>query len=178
MKAKSPVSSMVFKTRWGYVGIAATERGLVRVTFPAPARESAERALREFDANRAPGRDPFGHLQKAREQIVEFFEGKRTEFDLPIDFEGATRFTRDVWRACGKVPYGETRSYHDVARSIGRPAACRAVGQALGANSVPIVIPCHRILRSDGSLGGFGGGLAMKEKLLALESSQSPGKRR
>lgn len=104
----------------------------------------------------------------AIEQLHEYLRGERRGFDLSLDLRG-TPFQLDVWKATRAVPYGETRSYGEIASSIGSPRAARAVGQALGANPIPIVIPCHRIIGSSGNLRGFGGGLPLKERLLALE---------
>jgi methylated-DNA-[protein]-cysteine S-methyltransferase len=102
-------------------------------------------------------------------QLHEYFRGERQSFDLPLAPHG-TEFQQDVWRALQRIPYGETRSYSDIAREIGRPAAVRAVGAANGANPISIVIPCHRVVGSNGSLTGFGGGIETKRWLLALES--------
>jgi len=105
------------------------------------------------------------------EQLQEYFRGERQSFDLKLAPRG-TDFQLACWRALQRIPYGETRSYSDVAREIGRPAAVRAVGAANGANPIPIVIPCHRVVGSNGSLTGFGGGIETKRWLLALESPQ------
>jgi len=106
-------------------------------------------------------------------QVDEYFEGKRTQFDLAIEPQGS-EFQRAVWQAMLDIPYGETRSYGDVARVIGRPSASRAVGAAAGRNPVPLIVPCHRVIGSDGGLVGFGGGLPTKKYLLALEQSSLP----
>ena len=111
---------------------------------------------------------PFG---EAIRQLREYLAGTRDEFDLPLAPAG-TEFQQDVWRAVAAIPYGETRSYGDIARQIGRPEAVRAVGAANGSNPLPIVIPCHRVIGSDGRLTGYGGGLPLKKRLLALESRQ------
>lgn len=105
-------------------------------------------------------------------QLEEYFAGTRTTFDLPLDPVG-TDFQRDVWRALLTIPYGETRSYADIARAIGRPTATRAVGAANGRNPLPIVTPCHRVIGSNGTLTGFGGGLPNKQLLLALERGEA-----
>jgi methylated-DNA-[protein]-cysteine S-methyltransferase len=105
------------------------------------------------------------------EQLHEYFRGERRSFDLKLAPRG-TEFQKACWRALQRIPYGETRSYADIAREIGRPAAVRAVGAANGANPIPIVIPCHRVVGSNGSLTGFGGGIETKRWLLALESPQ------
>ena len=102
-------------------------------------------------------------------QLYEYFAGDRKSFDVRIEPRG-TKFHRDVWNALLKIPYGETRSYSEIARAIGRPAAIRAVGAANGANPIPIVIPCHRVIGSNGSLTGFGGGIDVKRRLLELEA--------
>ncbi len=110
---------------------------------------------------------PFG---AAIGQLGEYFAGRRRSFDLPLAPRG-TEFQRRVWRALTGIPYGTTISYGELARRIGRPSASRAVGLANGANPLPIVVPCHRVIGADGSLTGFGGGLPIKRKLLALEGS-------
>lgn len=102
-------------------------------------------------------------------QLQEYFNGERYDFDLPLAPEG-TPFQLDVWRALEKIPYGETVSYLDVAKKIGKPAAVRAVGAANGANPLPIVIPCHRVIGNSGKLTGYGGGLEKKQYLLSMES--------
>jgi methylated-DNA-[protein]-cysteine S-methyltransferase len=113
-------------------------------------------------------------LLEARRQLAEYFAGDRRAFTLPLAPRG-TEFERLVWQALVAIPYGETRSYAEVAAAIGRPAACRAVGRANGSNPIAIVIPCHRVIGSDGSLTGFGGGLPLKRFLLDLESGNGTG---
>ena len=102
-------------------------------------------------------------------QLKEYFDGERYQFDLPLAPEG-TSFQLEVWRALEEIPYGETVSYLDVAKRIGKPAAVRAVGAANGANPIPIVIPCHRVIGHNGKLTGYGGGLEKKQYLLSMES--------
>ena len=114
-----------------------------------------------FDAPGAAGR-------AAEAQLAEYFAGQRRTFDLPLRAEG-TDFQRAVWRALQTIPYGEIRTYGQIAAQIGRPRACRAVGMANHRNPISILIPCHRVVGSDGSLTGYGGGLARKETLLRLE---------
>jgi methylated-DNA-[protein]-cysteine S-methyltransferase len=101
-------------------------------------------------------------------QLIEYLEGKRRVFELPLHLEG-TDFQKRVWEAVSRVPYGQTASYGEIAHLIGKPGASRAVGAANGANPVPIVIPCHRVIGSDGSLTGYGGGMPLKMRFLALE---------
>ena len=104
----------------------------------------------------------------ASSQLEEYFDGSRQEFDLPLDFQG-TDFQIEVWKALLSIPYGQTKTYGEIAGLVGRPKSTRAVGQACGANPIPIVTPCHRVLRSDGGLGGYGSGLNWKEWLLDHE---------
>jgi methylated-DNA-[protein]-cysteine S-methyltransferase len=108
-----------------------------------------------------------------RRQLVEYFAGERREFDLTLAPEG-TSFERSVWEELRRIPFGETRSYGEIARAIGRPNASRAVGRANGANPIPIVVPCHRVIGADGSLTGFGGGLEAKSRLLEIEGRRLP----
>lgn len=110
-------------------------------------------------------------FRNVKQQLQEYFAGKRKDFDLPLVLEG-TEFQLLVWRNLQKIPYGETVSYGQLARRIGSPDAARAVGLANGSNPIPIIIPCHRVIGSNGDLTGFGGGLPVKKKLLALESKQ------
>ena len=104
-------------------------------------------------------------------QLGEYFAGKRREFELELAPYG-TDFQLRVWRALREIPYGAVRNYGDIARAIGQPGAARAVGQAVGRNPLPIVIPCHRVIASDGSIGGYSGGLTIKHRLLALEGAE------
>jgi methylated-DNA-[protein]-cysteine S-methyltransferase len=110
-----------------------------------------------------------GAVAAAVAQLREYFSGQRTEFDLPLAPEG-TAFQRRVWKYLQSIPYGETISYAELAKRVGNPKAARAVGSANGRNQIPIVIPCHRVIAADGTLGGFGGGLTVKQRLLDLES--------
>lgn len=110
-----------------------------------------------------------GLLQAAKRELLEYLEGRRREFDLPLKPEG-TEFQKRVWKALLTIPYGETRSYGQIAAQIGNPKACRAVGMANHKNPLPIVIPCHRVIGSGGSLVGYGGGLDRKVWLLKLEN--------
>ena len=112
-----------------------------------------------------------------KEQLVEYFHGQRREFDIELDFGVPdSSFSAQVWRELQRIPYGETRSYRDIAYSIGRKKAFRAVGQANHRNPIAIIIPCHRVIGSDGKLTGFGGGLDTKKYLLDLEAKSSAGK--
>jgi len=143
--------------------ILSSRRGLCRIELsPASFEELAQRCSVRVIPDDSPN-------TSAIEQIHEYFQGVRRRFDLVVDLHG-TPFQRDTWDATSAVPYGETTTYGEIARRIGRPRAARAIGQALGANPLPIVIPCHRVVGSSGDLTGFGGGLPLKERLLALEN--------
>jgi methylated-DNA-[protein]-cysteine S-methyltransferase len=152
---------------FGPLLLAATPRGLVKISLP---NYDPEEALEELAARisprvlAAPGR-----LDAARRQLELYFEGRLTAFDLPLDWRLSRDFRRRVLRAIARIPYGRTRSYMEVAASAGNARAVRATGTACGANPIPIVVPCHRVLRTGGALGGYGGGLPMKEALLGLE---------
>ena len=112
-------------------------------------------------------------IERAMTQLDEYFAGQRTQFDLPLCPVG-TDFQRDVWHALANIAYGESISYAELARRVGRPNAVRAVGAANGRNPLPIILPCHRVIGSDGSLTGFGGGLPLKQRLLLLEQTHQP----
>jgi methylated-DNA-[protein]-cysteine S-methyltransferase len=106
-------------------------------------------------------------LKETASQLDEYFAGERTDFDVPMELDG-TDFQREVWTELSRIPYGETISYGELARRVGRPNGPRAVGQANGRNPIPVIVPCHRVLASNG-IGGYGGGLKVKRALLALE---------
>ncbi len=108
-------------------------------------------------------------VSNAARQLHEYFGGHRERFDLPLDFTGVSPFTRTVLEATTEVPFGRLDTYRGIASRVGKPSATRAVGNALGRNPIPVVVPCHRIVRSDASLGGYTGGLQIKQRLLALE---------
>lgn len=114
------------------------------------------------------GRDP-ARTDPAREQLLEYCSGRRREFDLPLVMVGS-EWQKAVWQALTEIPYGQTRSYGEIAATVGRPGAARAVGRANATNRLPLVVPCHRVIAADGTLGGFNGGLHLKERLLEHES--------
>lgn len=107
-------------------------------------------------------------LTRAQTQLKEYFAGKRTAFEVPLDVRG-TEFQRSVWRELSRIPFGVTRSYAEIAERIGKPRSVRAVGAANGSNPISVIVPCHRVIGADGSLTGFGGGLDLKRSLLELE---------
>ena len=151
----------------GALRVASTERGLAYVELPHASGRGMEGWLhrRLPDARRSAG---FAPNRLAVTQILEYLEGKRMAFELPLDLRG-TDFQVAVWNALLAIPYGETRTYQELAREVGRPRAVRAVGAANGANPVSLVVPCHRVVASGGKLGGYGGGLELKARLLAME---------
>jgi methylated-DNA-[protein]-cysteine S-methyltransferase len=155
---------------FGELLLAATEGGLLRVAFPEEDVDSVlERIARLLSPRivRAPAR-----LDGARRELEEYFAGKRREFDLPVDRSLISGpFSRSVLRVTSEIPYGGVMSYGEVASDAGSPRGSRAAGNALGSNPIPIVIPCHRVLRTGGNLGGYGGGLGRKRWLLELEGA-------
>jgi methylated-DNA-[protein]-cysteine S-methyltransferase len=152
---------------FGKLLLARTPRGLVRVSLPA---YDPGEALEELAARISPRvLEAPAELDEARRQLDLYFEGKLTEFDLPLDWRLTQGFRGKVQRAIARIPYGQTRSYMQLAASAGNERAVRAAGTACGSNPIPIVVPCHRVLRSGGGLGGYGGGLPMKRALLELE---------
>lgn len=153
------------QTAFGWVGAVGTERGLARLVLPKPEPGPVlEEIAREHGA--IP-EDPERYAGIFAE-LERYFAGEPTPFDVPLDPAG-TPFQQAVWAALRRIPYGETRSYLQVAREVGRPRGPRAVGQAVGSNPLGIVVPCHRVVTTDKRLGGFGGGLDLKRKLLRLE---------
>ena len=150
--ASTPIGSLL---------LVASDEGLLRISF----ERGGEPAIAPEGSERADTR-----LRVVAKQLREYFDGKRRKFDVPLAPRG-TPFQLEVWNALRQIPYGDTRSYMGIAQSIGRPAAVRAVGAANGANPIPIIIPCHRVIGSNGSLTGFGGGIDVKRRLLDLEGS-------
>ena len=154
----------------GQFRVASTEAGLAYVELP----HSSGRGMRDWMERYVPERrcvDEIGPNRAAIEQILEYLASERTDFDVPLDLRG-TPFQRTVWNALLEIPYGESRSYADVARAVGRPKAQRAVGSANSVNPVSLIVPCHRVIAADGSLGGYGGGQELKARLLAMERSR------
>ena len=150
----------------GTLLIAGDAAAVLQITFPSHGR-AAKAEAGWVESERGP-------VGEAVRQLREYFAGERVGFDLPMAPRG-TEFQRSVWRQLLGIPYGETISYGELARRVGNPKASRAVGSANGKNPLPIVIPCHRVIAGDGTLGGFGGGLPTKKILLALEQCASIG---
>lgn len=157
----------------GPLWVAVTDHGLAAVTYGGRETEFTGwvgRRLRSTPVRSAE------RTAVARRELDEYLRGRRTVFSVPVDLRHVTSFQRSVLEAARSVPRGQVATYGDIGRRIGKPGAARAVGQALGSNPVPIVVPCHRVLASDGSLGGYSGrgGLRTKRQLLALEGAAVP----
>ncbi len=167
-KAEPVYYDVAPNTSIGPVFVAVSGRGLLAVRFGLDEHAFTEALLRQ--TGQAPERSPRKAGRAAR-QVAEYLAGRRTSFDMPVDLSAATDFQRQVLLAACQIPRGQVATYTDIAQRIGRPKAARAVGQALSRNPVPIVVPCHRVLASDGSLRGYLGseGTATKERLLRLE---------
>ena len=146
--------------------VASTRRGLVELAYDPDLDRELSRLSTRISPRvlEAPSR-----LDPVRRELDEYFSGRRLDFDLPIDWSLTSGFTQRVLRATAQIPYGSVSTYRDMATAAGNERAVRAAGNALGANPIPIVVPCHRILRTGGALGGYGGGLPRKEFLLRLE---------
>ncbi len=149
--------------------LAATEKGLVRVAYE---REDHDKVLELLATKVSPRilRSP-DRLDRAAFEIDQYFSGARTDFDLALDLSLSNGFRKAVQRYLPQIAYGHTQSYAEVARRVGNPKAIRAVGTACATNPLPIVVPCHRVIRTDGTLGGYAGGLDAKTLLLKLESA-------
>ena len=157
-----------FSTPVGPMTITATARGVVRVLLPGEAKSKRLHGLlAESGAAATAAR---AHADRARREIVEYLAGRRRTFTAPVDLAGAPEFHVKVYRALRGIPSGRTMTYGQLAARVGSPRAARAVGQAMAANPVPILVACHRVVGA-GGLGGYGGGLALKRRLLALESA-------
>jgi methylated-DNA-[protein]-cysteine S-methyltransferase len=153
---------------FGTLLLARTPRGLVRVGLP---NQDYEELLGELAARVSPRvLEAPAQLDEARRELDRYFAGELREFDLPLDWSLSHGFRQRVLRGIAAIPYGETRTYTEMAAGAGNPRAVRAAGSACGSNPIPVVVPCHRVLRLSGALGGYGGGLEMKEALLELEA--------
>jgi methylated-DNA-[protein]-cysteine S-methyltransferase len=158
----------VFETDGGWVAVLGSARGLVSLNLPC---ETAQQALDELSGDisqavQSPGR--FGDLTQ---RLQRYFSGEKVDFPDELDLSAATPFQKAVWQAARRIEYGQTRSYGWLATQAGKPGAARAVGQAMAKNPLPIIVPCHRVIGSGGGLGGFSGGLEIKEYLLRLEAT-------
>ena len=163
MKFDPTIVQASYESPLGTIIIAATSCGLAGVWF--------EGQRHMPDNSGWPLAPAHPVLRQAQIQLDEYFAGARTTFDLPLDLQGGTAFQQSVWQALLAIPRGGTTSYRVLSHSIGRPAAVRAVGAAIGRNPVSIVVPCHRVVGADGSLTGYAGGLERKSALLRLEGA-------
>ncbi|HYF91763.1 MAG TPA: methylated-DNA--[protein]-cysteine S-methyltransferase [Symbiobacteriaceae bacterium] len=154
-------------TAAGVFGAVITPEGLARLTFPLEPLEWCHEWIRRWERE-ASVVDAGPGLEPVARQLAAYFDRTLTEFDLPLDMRG-TPFQREVWQALTTIPFGQTRSYGQIAAQIARPKAVRAVGAANGANPVPVIVPCHRVIGSNGTLTGYAGGLELKQRLLELE---------
>jgi O-6-methylguanine DNA methyltransferase len=177
------IHSTIFTSPVGPLFLAASQNGLVALEFDArlPGQQTIRpnprdlRSEREGSANRneAVRFEPSeSELRPYVRELDEYFAGKRRHFDFALDLRG-TEFQLACWHALIAIPYGETRTYADIARAVGKPQGFRAVGMANNRNPIAVVVPCHRVIASDGTLCGYGGGLDIKRKLLELEGALS-----
>lgn len=164
--------SHTYPTPLGEMTALFSEQGLCLLEFTQHTRGLA-REIAQVEAARGgparPGRSAL--TEQLGRELAEYFAGRRRRFDVPLDLVG-TPFQIDVWHALLKIPYGQTRSYAEQARSIGRPTATRAVAAANGSNKISLIVPCHRVIGSDGGLTGYGGGVPRKQWLLELERGE------
>jgi len=153
----------------GALLVAATPRGVCRISYDADPEAQAERLARGYGSRvlRTPRA-----VDDVKRELDEYFDGRREAFDLSLDLTGAAGFTHDVLRELARVPFGEVTTYGRLAARVGRPRAARAVGTVMNRNPIPIVLPCHRVVGSTGSLVGYAGGLERKEQLLRLEGAR------
>ncbi|MES2189539.1 MAG: methylated-DNA--[protein]-cysteine S-methyltransferase [Pseudomonadota bacterium] len=168
MKFDPSIVQTNFKSPLGTIIIAATDSGLAGLWFEGQ-RHSPAQLTGGLPAWPASPDHPV--LKKISVQLKEYFAGKRTQFDIPLDLSGGTAFQQAVWTVLLGIPQGRTTSYGDVSQRIGKPAAVRAVGAAVGRNPVSIIVPCHRVVGANGSLTGYAGGLDRKTALLKLEGA-------
>jgi methylated-DNA-[protein]-cysteine S-methyltransferase len=162
------IKTMRLSTPVGELLLCADDDGLTHLVLPGAAIPPQSAGVEENDGGQDVG--IHHHLLAAATQLDEYFAGERRNFELALDPQG-TPFQRKVWLALADIPYGMTISYAELARRVGRPKAFRAVGQANGRNPLAIILPCHRVITSEGTIGGYGGGLPMKRELLALEGA-------
>jgi O-6-methylguanine DNA methyltransferase len=166
----------VFRSPIGLLFLAASDRGLVALEFDKrlPGQQSMRPSPRDLRSESKTVRfeESEDALQPYVAELEQYFAGARRRFDFPLDLRG-TDFQLACWRALLHIPYGETRTYADIAHAVARPQGFRAVGMANNRNPIAIVVPCHRVIASDGTLCGYGGGLEIKRKLLQLEGALS-----
>jgi O-6-methylguanine DNA methyltransferase len=161
---------MVFETRFGWVGLAWSDRGLMAVSLPQPTKAEAWGRL-PAGSDESPAEPSGLDVADLVADLQRYFDGVPVEFDVLLDPSLGTDFQRQVWDITRAIPRGETRTYGELARLVGSPRAARAIGQAMACNPWPVIVPCHRVVGHDGRLTGFGGGLVMKERMLVMEGA-------
>ena len=160
----------VFETDWGWTAVAGSRLGIRFATLPEATPPAALEGLAGLLRGGRAEQARLAPFEDFRQQVCRYLRGDQVRWSVPLDWSGAPPFFQQAWNACQTIPRGETRSYGWLAAQAGRPDAARAAGQAMARNWVPLVVPCHRVVGSDGALVGFGGhGVALKERLLALE---------
>jgi len=164
-----PVYYTVESGPWGLMGLAASNKGLIHIQSVTSSETAYVHFLKRSFVG-TPKKD-VKRLKPATDQLRLYLKGKLQKFDIPVDFITGTTFQKQVWKKLATIPYGETRSYAWLARSVKRPNAHRAVGNANGKNPLSILLPCHRVVQSNGNLGGYSGGLHIKRDLLELEKT-------
>lgn len=160
----------IFKTQWGYFGLCSSEIGICRSSLPMPTKDQAEKVLLSGLDNPVFKKSLLPDLQ---DKIVAYYKGDCIDFSqTAIDFSGYTPFSQKILQACMRITYGETKTYKELAHLADSPNAARAVGMVMSRNRIPLIVPCHRVLGSDGSLHGFSapGGITTKKQMLTLES--------
>ncbi len=160
----------VFQTAWGWSGIVVQDELLIATELPVRARK---RIANRIASNHPDSVENDGLMPRVVEHIRGYFDGKPVTFDVPLDLTSQSDFRRRVLQACARIPRGQMASYADLARAAGSPKAARAVGAAMANNPIPLIVPCHRVIRSDGQLGGFSSpdGLKQKKEMLELEGA-------
>ena len=163
----------IFKTHWGWFGLLGCDQGLIRTCLPVAFREAAERRLLSDTQEAEPAKKDYRPLEN---DIISYYKGRRVDFDnVPVCLEHLTDFQKEVLTVLRTVKYGQTVSYGQVARLVNNPKASRAIGAVMAINPLPLIIPCHRVIKTDGSLGYFSaaGGVDTKQRMLDLERNAS-----
>ena len=160
----------IFNTQFGYLGILASEKGLRSIVLPHKNKNAVyKKLIKNLNNKQAVLKENKEKLNDYYMQILGYLNGISKSFRVKLDLQGYSKFSKAVWNIAQEIPYGETRTYNWIAMKMGKPQSARAVGNALGKNPIPIIIPCHRVLKKDGSIGGFSAGLDWKKFLLNLE---------
>ena len=171
MESRKEHQYAIFKTRWGWFGLLGCEKGLVRTCLPVAFKETVEKRLLSGIEGSAPAKKVYKSLEK---DILAYYKGRRIDFsEVLVCLDGLTEFQQKVLTALRAVTYGKTVSYSDLARQSGSPKAARVIGTVMAKNPLPLIIPCHRVIKQDGSLGQFSaaGGVQTKKRMFNLEKS-------